>query len=213
MRTYQKSLFLSVVLMLLFIPYSKANDFELWTFVGGETKIKDMDLSFHNANFFGHNFGWFLNHTQISLDFPSSKKFSLGVGYKQEYVDFPIRDNWRREYRPMIHLYYKKIWGHFSFRDRNRWEFRFMDGEFINRYRNQLQLSYDRFRNVSPYITTEFNFYFNGMGYTRQRTILGSKILVKRVMLNLFLGHQTDEYIPDKWYSKYMFSTGISYRF
>ena len=112
-----------------------ADEFEVWTFAGAETGLKRMELSFHNANFFAEQGGYFLNHTQISLDFLSKRSINFGIGYKQEYVKFP--EYWRTEYRPMLHMYYTKMIGSFEFRDRSRWEFRFMDGELINRYRNQ----------------------------------------------------------------------------
>ena len=206
-------LFLLTTGLFLVVFSSRATDVELWTFVGGKTKIKNMDLSFHSANFFGHNFGWFLNHTQISLDFPSKSNFSFGVGYKQEYVDLQITEKWRAEYRPMLHLYYKKRWGYFSFRDRNRWEFRFMNGKLINRYRNQIQFTYHKFDNFKPYFSTEFSFYFNELGYSRQRTILGSEIPIKNLTLNLFFGHQVDEYFLGHWFNKFMVGTAVSYTF
>ncbi|MCG6186029.1 DUF2490 domain-containing protein [Maribellus maritimus] len=188
-----------------------AADFETWTFAGGQTKIRNMDFFFHSANFFRDGGDYFLNHTQLTLDFPSEKSISFGVGYKQEYVEFPTR--WRAEYRPMLHMYYNKSFGNFSFRDRSRWEFRFYDGELINRYRNQLQLMYKKFKVVSPYISTEFSFYFDEFGYSRQRTILGSFIHVKNVNFNLFLGHQINEDYLDVWKHKLILGTGMSYKF
>src|SRR5210317_470521 len=129
MHQIKKLLHLTIVSLLLFVFSSPAEEVESWTFVGAETKIRNMELSFHSANFFGHGFGWFLNHTQISLDFPSKSNFYFGIGYKQEYVDVQIKEKWRAEYRPMLHLFYEKKWGNFYFRDRNRWEFRILNGE------------------------------------------------------------------------------------
>lgn len=191
--------------------FSKAADFENWTFVGGETKIRNIELSFHSANFFRNGTDYFLNHTQLNLDFPSKSNFSFGIGYKQEYVDFIGK--WRKEYRPMLHLYYSKSWGNFEFGDRSRWEFRFIEGELINRYRNQLQFSYIKFKKITPYFSTEFSFYFNRLNYTRQRTIIGTHISIKRVNLNLFLGHQINEDFPEMWTNKIMLGTGLSYGF
>lgn len=191
---------------------SDASDFENWTFAGGQTKIKNMNFFFHSANFFREGSDYFLNHTQLTLDFPSQKAISLGIGYKQEYVDFSTR--WRAEYRPMIHLYYNKSWGDFRFRDRSRWEFRFIDGELINRYRNQMQLMYSKFKVFTPYVSTEFSFYFDELGYSRQRNIVGSFIhVIDNVNLNLFFGHQLNEDIPGLWTTKFMLGTGVSYKF
>lgn len=171
-----------------------------------------MDFSFHSANFFRNGNDYFLNHTQLTLDFPSEKSISFGVGYKQEYVEFSTR--WRPEYRPMLHLYYKKRWGNFSFRDRSRWEFRFMDGELINRYRNQLQLTFNKFEVFTPYVSTEFSFYFDEFGYSRQRSIVGSAIhVINNVNLNLFLGQQFNEDLPGLWTTKFMLGTSVMYQF
>ena len=205
---------LSILIIGVFIFFtgkSNAADFENWTFVGGQTKIKNMDFFFHSANFLREGNHYFLNHTQLSLDFPSQKAISFGIGYKQEYVDFPTR--WRAEYRPMLHLYYSKEKGNFAFRDRSRWEFRVIDGELINRYRNQVQLMFKKFDKFSPYISTEFSFYFDELGYSRQRTVLGSLIHIKKVNLNLFFGHQINEDYPEVWKHKLMMGTGLSYKF
>ncbi|NOR74216.1 MAG: DUF2490 domain-containing protein [Draconibacterium sp.] len=190
---------------------ARASEFENWTFIGVNTEWKKMEFSVSSANFFIQGGGYFLNHTQLSLDFPSKNSFSLGVGYKQEYVKFPLK--WRTEYRPMLHLYYTKIWGHFEFRDRSRWEFRFMDGELIHRYRNQIQLSFNKFNVITPYLSTEFSFYLKEPGYSRQRTVLGAGIPIKNLYLNLFLGHQVDKIIPGEWYNKFMMGTGLSFSF
>lgn len=198
--------------VLFFIAGSlKASDFETWTFVGGQTKIRNMDFFFHSANFFRDGSDYFLNHTQLTLDFASERSISFGVGYKQEYVE--IFNHWRAEYRPMLHLYYKKSWGNFSFRDRSRWEFRFINDQLINRYRNQLQLTFNKFKVFTPYVSTEFSFYFNELGYSRQRNILGTIIHINSVNINLFLGHQLNEDLPGLWTTKFMLGTGFSYKF
>ena len=208
---------LILVVCILSVPeISQASDTDVenWTFLGGNTMIGKMEFSFHNANFFRHGGdGYFLNHTQLSLDFPSKSSWYFGVGYKQEYLEIPGLPKWRSEYRPMLHLYYEKNWGHFNFRDRSRWEFRFMDGELINRYRNQVQLAFTKFDKVTPYFSTEFSFYFDDFGYSRQRTILGAEIPIKKVNLNLFLGHQFNEDFIDDWNHKIMLGTGLSYSF
>lgn len=170
-----------------------------------------MDFLFHSANFLRDGNDYFLNHTQLTLDFSTKRDLSFGIGYKQEYVQFPTK--WRAEYRPMLHLYYTKKWGNFAFRDRSRWEFRIIDGELIHRYRNQLQLMFKKFDKFSPYISTEFSFYANKFDYTRQRTVLGSFVHVKNLNFNLFFGHQINEDYPEEWKHKLMMGTGLSYVF
>lgn len=197
---------------LIFLGKStKAIEFENWTFIGGQTKIRNMNFQFHSANFFRDGSDYFLNHTQLSLDFPSKKSISFGIGYKQEYVEFP--DRWRSEYRPMLHLYYNKNWGNFNFKDRSRWEFRFIDGELINRYRNQLQFSFRKYKRFTPYLSTEFSLYFNKLDYTRQRTLIGAQIPLNHFKFNLFLGHQINEDSPKVWRNKMILGTMLYYDF
>lgn len=200
----------AVGILILLGQCPKAADFENRTFVGGQTKIRNMDVFFHSANFFKNGSDYFLNHTQLTLGFPSEKNINFGMGYKQEYVKFPAR--WRTEYRLMLHMYYNKKLGNFNFRDRNRWEFRMIDGELINRYRNQLQLSYKKFRTFTPYLSTEFSFYLSEPGYSRQRTTLGTQIPVKRINFNLFFGHEVNEDFPDVWTHKLMTGISVIYR-
>ena len=209
-----KNLVLLVIILFILLFSNQrliAGDFENWTFVGGVTKIKKLNFYFHSANFFRNGSDYFLNHTQLSLDFSSKKNISFGIGYKHEYVEFPNR--WRTEYRPMLHLYYEKDLGYLSFRDRSRWEFRIIDGALINRYRNQIQFSYRKFKGFLPYVSTEFSFYFNKFDYTRQRTIIGVEIPIEKVKLNLFLGHQVNEDLPDNWNPKIILGTGLIYNF
>lgn len=80
----------------------KAIEFENWTFIGGQTKIKNMNFQFLSANFFREGADYYLNHTQVTLDFHSKSNISFGIGYKQEYVE--MTDSWRAEYRPMLNM-------------------------------------------------------------------------------------------------------------
>lgn len=189
---------------------SEATEFENWTFLGAEGKIGKMRLSLHNANFFRNGSDYFLNHTQIMLDFPSKRTFYFAVGYKQEYVDFTTR--WRKEYRPFADLFYKKKLGNWEFKDRNRWEFRFMDGDLVNRYRNQIQFSYKKYK-ITPYVSTEFFVGIDKSGYSRQRTMVGTNIPVKKLNFNLFLANQLSETDSGTWSGKIMMGTSAIYSF
>lgn len=209
-----KSFFLFITAFLIInSSYALKNETEVenWTFVGGNTKFSNYFFLFHSANFFRHQEGYFLNHTQLSLDYITGKNIYFGIGYKQEYVRFP--DYWRAEYRPMLHLYFEKKFGDFVFRDRSRWEFRIIEKELINRYRNQLQLQYKKYKKFTPYFSTEFSFYFDELNYSRQRTIIGALIPVQSFHLNLFLGHQLNEDELHEWGTKFMMGTGLSYVF
>lgn len=203
----------SVLLTFLFVGQNKlqANNLEIWTFVGAQTEWKKVEFSLQNANFFRGEGGWFLDFTQASFDFKTNKSIKLGIAYKQEYVK--ILDIRRVEYRPMLHLYYSKKMGDFQLRDRNRFEFRFFETGLVNRYRNQIMLTYKKFEKIVPYAYTEFFFYFDKLNYARQRTALGFNIPVKSVNINVFGAHQSDKISPDFWYKKFMVGTSLNYRF
>ncbi|MBS3772372.1 MAG: DUF2490 domain-containing protein [Bacteroidales bacterium] len=210
-----RSLLLILILLTGFsfsgVQSTKAQDIEYWTFVGASTEWNNMEILFHNANFFLPGAGHFLNHTQLMVNFPSKNNFSLGVGYKQEYVKFS--DRVRAEYRPMLHGYYNNTWGSFDFLSRSRLGLRFMDGDLINRYRNKLQVSYNQFKGFSPFLYTEPFFNLNKPGYTAQRTILGASIPVKNIDITLLLGHETNKIKPGTWTDKFMLGTFLSYNF
>lgn len=188
----------------------KGADVEVWTFAGFEKEWKNANLSFQNANFFTDQPSWYLNNTQITFDLQTIKNVYFGVGYKQEYVK--LTDRMRKEYRPMLRLLYQKSMGDFTFVERNTLEFRYIENEWINRYRNQLMLLYKKQKNFTPYISTEFFFKVRNFGYSRQRTLLGAFIPIKKISLNLFVAHQISELQP-RWSEKIMLGTGLNYNF
>lgn len=196
-----------------------ADDIEIWTSVGAETQWKRVGFSLSNANFFYGQDGWFLNFTQINIDFISNSAVSFGIAYKQEYVKLPanIRTDLRTEYRPMLHGYYTKQLGNFELSDRNRLEFRIIEGKMFNRYRNRIQLEYNYKNKLFPYISTAAFFYFDEFRYSRQRTTLGAVVPIKSLALNVFGVHQVDRLSPvldiETWYNRFVLGTSLSYSF
>ena len=209
-----------IILFLLLGLFAKANteradDVEIWTFVGAETQWKRVEFSLTSANFFTTEGGWFLNFTQVGFDFISEKAISFGVAYKQEYVQFP--NVMRTEYRPMLHGYYNKQFGNFELSDRNRLEFRIIEGKMFNRYRNRIQLEYNVKDKLIPYVSTAAFFYFDELRFSRQRTTLGAIVPIKSVALNIFGVHQVDRLPPEldieTWYNRFILGTSLSYSF
>jgi hypothetical protein len=188
-----------------------ASDFESWNFIGVETKIKNAELVIHNANFFRHDYGYFLNHTQITYDVFTHKTWFLGLGYKQEYVKFPQR--WRKEYRPFFRLFYQKQAGNWHFIDKSQYELRFIDGELIHRYRNQIIVLFKKYKGVTPIFTTEFFINTNNFNYNRQRIFAGAFIPVSHFKIMLFTGPEINKFPSGNWKSKYILGAGINYSF
>lgn len=208
-------LILLLLLLLLNSRAEKADDIEIWTFVGAETQWKKVEFSLTNANFFTGEGGWFLNFTQVSFDFISQRDINFGVAYKQEYVKFPTFT--RAEYRPMLHAYYSKQLGDLEISDRNRLEIRIFEDDVFNRYRNRIQLEYNVNNKIIPYISTEAFFYFDKVRYTRQRSTLGAIVPIKSLGINVFGVHQTDRLFAntefESWYNRFILGTSLSYSF
>ncbi len=211
LQTQYLYLGICIVIALLKTNTIKAEEFELWTFVGVETELENISVSLLSANYFVPEDYWFLNFTQLSLDFSLNKKFNAGIGYKQIYVK--EIESFRKEYRPMLHLTYVKTWGNIEFANRNRLEFRFMNKEMINRYRSRLKFCFIKFEAFVPYFSSEFFFYFNKLDYVSQRTILGAVVPMKDIDLNLFIGHQISKYYSNSWTDKIMIGTSLVYNF
>lgn len=202
-----------LVLNIFLWPGARAGNLETWTFIGGSTHIRNTRLKFQSANFFRNGADYFLNHSEVTLDFAGRHPWFYGIGYKQEYVEIPGVKKWRAEYRPMLHLYYQKSFGNWVFRDRNRWEFRIMNGELTNRYRNQAQFTYNKFSRIHPYLSTELSLYISPLDYSRQRSLIGVEFPIHPLTINIFLGHQIDNFLtgnPDK---KYMLGIAAGYQF
>ena len=214
MKKIKTSVFLIAITFLFLFPAKRitATDFEIWTFVGGKAKWNNQQLFFHNANFFKKEIGWFLNHTQVTYDIGTDKSFFAGIGYKQEYVNFSTR--WRKEYRPFLRLFYQKEWENWKLLDKNQWEFRFMDKDLINRYRNQIILLYTKPQKFTPYYMTEFFVnVVDGLHYNRQRNSIGSFIPVYNFEVQIFMLHQYDKFAKKDWRHKFTLCTGLRYVF
>lgn len=184
---------------------------ESWTFIGIDTKIKNSELSIHNANFFHTDYGWFLNHTQITYDFFTHKKWFIGLGYKQEYVQFS--EKWRKEYRPFFRLFYQKKFTNWEIEDRSQYEMRFIEGELINRFRNQISVAYTKSDKIIPFFSTEFFVNLDNMRYNRQRIFFGLALPVGSFEFLMFTGPEINRFPLGTWRSKYILGTGISYGF
>lgn len=209
-----------VILFLLLGLFAEANtehadDIEIWTLVGAQTQWKNVEFSLINANFFTTDGGWFLNFTQIGFDFITEKAISFGVAYKQQYVQFP--NLIRTEYRPILHGYYTKQIGGFELSDRNRLEFRIIEGKMFNCYRNRIRMEYNVRDKFTPYVSTASFFYFDEFRYSRQRTTLGAVIPIKSLHLNIFGIHQVECLFPktdiETWCTSFILGTSLSYSF
>lgn len=214
MKITTTSIILFAITFLFLFPAKRmaAADFEYWSFAGGKAKWNNQQLFFHNANFFKKEIGWFLNHTQVTYDIGTDKSFFAGVGYKQEYVNFSTR--WRKEYRPFLRLFYQKEWENWKMLDKNQWEFRFMDKDLINRYRNQIIFLYTKPQKLTPYYMTElFVNVAGGIDYNRQRNFIGTFVPVGSFEVNIFLVHQYDKAAKNDWQHKFMLGMGLSYVF
>jgi hypothetical protein len=202
------------LLVLIFIVasisnISKAQTFELREIVGIQTTWKGIDLSLSNMNFFKSRGEWIQNNTRFTLVLPSKNSFNLGLGYQRNYVD--VNEGLRIENRPIIFVRYTKQLGNFNFRDTNTMELRFLEGKFLKRYRNLIELRFEKHEIFKPYIMTEAFFQFDKFEYVRQRLTLGMRFPINRVLLNFFTFYEMSKVNP-KWKERESVAISVIYR-
>ncbi len=210
-NTYIRFVFILVIIVGFNQKSFAAEPHQLRTSINLQKDFEKLKLTLNNANFFDLKGNWFLYHAELLIDFKSEKSISFGLGYKQEYVKLP--DRIRVEYRPKLNMYYNTKWGFVKFRDRNRLEARFIDGENINRYRNQLLFSYDKFTKVKPYFLTEFWFRIKDMEYFRQESVIGLQFPFKVCDISFFYQQWFNKYAPNKWEYVHMPGTSLTFKF
>ena len=206
-----KFMFILFTINFFHIIPTNAKKFETWTSIGAETEFRNIALTLENSNYFSPSGEWYLNFSQFTFDFPLNHNLRFGLGYKQEYEK--TSEKYHAEYRPMVHLLYLKTGNTWEFSDRNRWEFRCMDGNLINRYRNRVQISYIKLKRIAPYCSSESFFYFNDFRFNRQRSFVGTNIFVSKIIFDLFLGYQVSEKTQGKWENESMLGTSLTYCF
>lgn len=200
-----------MILLLLFCSNeTKAQD-ELWTIVGVKKTSKKVDWLLLNMNFFHPDGSWFQNNTRFVLDFKSNTNIKWGLGYQQEYVKFPERT--RVEYRPMLFLYYKKQFGFFDLQDMSTMEFRLIDSNLMNRYRNEMALHYTKFTGFSPFVSTEFFVNLDQLNYAGQRTVLGIDFPIQNWKLNVFSFYETNKDNQGLYSDKLVVGSALVYQF
>lgn len=210
---FNKIFLLILFLMAIFIRTGNlyASDFDIWTIIGANKKMEKMDFSIRNVNYFKIDAGWYINFTEVEYNYKTLKEIKFGVAYRHEFIK--VFDGFKKEYRPVLHLYYSKQFGEFQLVDRNRMEFRIFQTGSYTRYRNQFQLNYNTFEKFSPFLSTEFFINFNKIRYVRQRTTLGVKVPYKSIYVNLFGVHEIDNTNPEIWSNKIVLGASLNYRF
>jgi hypothetical protein len=189
----------------------KAQDLELRTIAGVKTEWKGMEFLLINMNFFIPDGTWFQNNTRFTVDFKSKSSFKFGIGYQYEYVERPERIV--RESRPMLFLTYTKHWKDFEFRSWSTMEFRIIDRTMRERYRNELQIRFNKWKVAKPFVLTEFFFSVNELEYIRQRTTIGAAIPFKNLTLIPFGFYEGTKVEPKEWSSNYALGVIGIYKF
>lgn len=201
---YMRIFFLSAIIFINFDSI-KAQRPQLRSIMGIQAEWKGMDLGLLNMNFFSSEGNWFQNNTRLTADFKSNGHFRLGMGYQYEYVE--LKDRIRHENRPMLFLHYLKKWADLELKSLSTMEFRIIEGDLENRYRNELGLYFKQWNITQPFILTEAFINLDKLQYVRQRTTLGTKFLIDNLNLILFGFHETTRIMDNKWANT--FAVGI----
>jgi hypothetical protein len=191
---FPKYSFLSISLILIFIPQVVAaggNDWEFWNNdsvdwaiaenwkakIAAEFKFDD-DMSNH-----------YYSHVDAGVSNRLREWFSYGINYR--YIDEDSGSGWKTEHRPYgTGTFYWK-WGNVSLADRNRLEYRDREAKSNTwRYRNRTMLKppqkWTGFQ-IQPYFSGELFYQFNESSWNQYRLAAGlASRLMNLLKLNIY---------------------------
>ena len=134
-------------------------DWQLWNTESAEGNLaEDWKVKLEEEFRFGDNMEeLYYHHTDGGLTYKLTDLFSLGLNYRQIFEK--KKDEWKEEKRPHINGTIKLERQGFTFKDRNRFEYRIRSGkENAWRYRNKLTITLPAKRTkfeIQPYLADE----------------------------------------------------------
>ena len=186
-----------------------AQSFEAREAIGIQSRWKGMQFTLINNNAFESDATWLRDITRFTWLFSTQKTINFGVGF--QYLYSKIEEGTSRENRPLLFLRYQKDLGVFQLRDFNTMEFRFLEGEHIKRYRNQLDLRLRKFERIQPFVMTEAFVNLGPVKHVRQRMTVGARVFVNKLVLNFFSFYEKNKDTP-RWTERTAVGVAAIYR-
>lgn len=178
--TLAVNLFLIILLSSYHCYAFDDGDFQYWNTESIEVTLdKDWKIKVAEEFRFGDNAGaFYYNHTDAGISYLLNEYFGLTVNYRQIFQK--KNNKWNPEYRPHINGTVKAKRNDLVFKDRNRLEYRIIEGDGNSwRYRNKLSVDLP-FKwtklNIQPYIADEIFYNFDENRLSRNRVCAGFKM-------------------------------------
>jgi len=155
----------------------------------------------------------FFGYIDASIGFRLGPKWSFEVGYRHAYLE--LISEWRQEYRPHVNLVYRGKMGKWDFRNRQRLEFRYFEGDSDDhvRYRNEsVWTSPNKVSGfeLTPYLSEEFFYEFTDNDFNVNWLTMGvSRSFAKNKKWKIGYRLQSQK-IAGEWNNRHVLVTGIS---
>lgn len=155
--------------------WAKDNDFQFWTELKYNHKLKDSKFSLHWAmenRFQNDASDYFLFNTTLGFYYQIIKYIKMGMFYRVEKKE---DSDWENRVMPQIE--FSANLGPVKLSDRNRFEFRFFPDDFRFRYRNEAKVAHKiKTEPVSftPYVSDEVFFETEKGGFNENRLKIGN---------------------------------------
>ncbi len=160
------------------VDLNEDSDWQGWYGIGASMKSGEWKLKVAEEIRTGNDMhNVYYNHMDVGLSRPATSWLDLGVNFR--HVEEKKKGEWLDEYRPYVDGKLKCKIGGWAFSDRNRFEFRDLEGSDDKwRYRNKLTayLPFKLFgENVKPYIADEIYQDMSGKDMERNRVYAGAE--------------------------------------
>ena len=203
--------FLTLFILTFFILFStktNAQSYEYWPNVGVNYSLNKHNLfTIATEHFISKDDALYSSNLQLFWKRKLPKGWHIRLGFKHEET---FESNTTEE-RSMVELNYSFNIGVVKTTFRNRAEFRYFHNE-ANKFRHRHRIKFSaRFRNFSPFLSSEFNRYGDESHFYRNRSILGVKFPYNKFSVSFFVGNQCNLTTSDKSKVKRFFGTSLLY--
>lgn len=216
MRKAQTLLTLFIILLCSANSVHAQDDWQMWNKIGFKKKLNDKIDFKHYVEFkTKDDISTLINvDTAQGFNFHLHKHIDIGMYYmfNQENKG----DRWIHEHRARSEMTFKTKLGDFKVSDRNRYEFRNVDGTTKDRYRNQVKISRSATifnQEITPYVSQEIFYDLTKEMYNKNRVVIGFvKKISKKVSADIYFMIENDK-TGDNWKGTNIIGTALNVTF